>query len=205
MVNSRFGGFGKSRRGVSSIVGGVIFLVLLSAGFSSFLVAMDVQRDTVETQRTISNSMMEKTQERFEIAVSSDKDNSNQLGIQVKNQGSNPVEVAKVWIINKTTHDAKQWEVDYSDTYIPPGFGSNVLENTPLFLTNDNYQIKVVSALGTIEQSDLIVGGTNNLRAELLAIPPDVVIGQNVTVTMHVENIGNSKLLYVKSFDTTFY
>ena len=43
------------KRGISTIVGGIIFLILLTAGFSSFFVAMEVQSDTIEAQRTVSN------------------------------------------------------------------------------------------------------------------------------------------------------
>jgi hypothetical protein len=64
----------------------------------------------------------------------------------------------------------------------------------------DDYDIKVVSTLGTIEKSEFNVGGNNYLRATLLTIPPDVKINKNVTLTMHVENIGPIKLLNVKPF-----
>src|SRR3990172_7726877 len=72
------------KRGISTIVGGIIFLVLLTAGFSAFFVAMDVQSDTIDAQRTISDSLIDKTQEQFAIAVATDETNNNQLGIHVK-------------------------------------------------------------------------------------------------------------------------
>jgi len=186
------------RRGISTIVGGLIFLILLTSGFSTFYLAMDVQRDTINTQKIISDSIMEKTKEKFSISVSTDQDNNNELGIQVKNLGTNPVELADIWIVNKSgSFPAKKFEVDYNDAFVPAGYGTNILESKSLFMTTDEYDIKVVSTLGTIEKSELSVGGFNNLRAQLFAIPPDVRINENVTVTMHVENIGQSSLLNV--------
>src|SRR3990172_4593958 len=90
------------KRGISTIVGGIIFLVLLTAGFSAFFVAMDVQSDTIGAQRTISDSLIDKTQEQFAIAVATDETNNNQLAIHVKNQGPNPVEISNSWMINKS-------------------------------------------------------------------------------------------------------
>jgi archaellum component FlaF (FlaF/FlaG flagellin family) len=186
------------RRGISTIVGAAIFLVLFASATSTFFLAMDAQRDTINSQRAISDAIMEKTKEKFSIAVSTDESNSNKLGIQVKNLGTNPVEIDDIWIVNKSgSFPAKKYLIDYKDSVIPPGYGSNILENTPLTMLPDDYDIKVVSTLGTIEKSEFNVGGNNYLRATLLVIPPDVKINKNVTITMHVENIGPAKLLNV--------
>jgi len=190
------------RRGLSTIVGGAIFLVLFTGAFSTFFLAMDFQRDTINTQRAISDSIMEKTKEKFSISVSTDDIPAtvpnNQLAIHVKNQGTNPVEIDNIWIINNSgTHPAEKHLIDYKDSVIPPGYGIDILENSALFMYSDDYDIKVVSTLGTIEKADFIVGSANNLRAELISIPPDVKVGQNVTLTLHVENIGNTRLLNV--------
>ena len=66
----------------------------------------------------------------------------------------------------------------------------------------DDYDIKVISTLGTVKKVEYTVGAGNNLRAELLAIPPDVKVGQNVTLTMHVENIGKTRILNVQPVGT---
>ena len=142
-------------RGISSIFGGLIFLVLLTSGFSAFYMAMDVQRDTVYAQRDLSGSIIEKTQEKFEIAVSTDSNDNNRLGIQVKNQGQNPVEISNIWIINKSAtetppYSAVSYDVNYDDAFIPPGYGAPILEKTPLYMSPGEYDIKVVSVLGTI-------------------------------------------------------
>ena len=192
------------RRGISTIVGGAIFLILFASAFSTFFIAMDAQRDTINTQRTISDSIMEKSKEKFAIAVSTDDSNNNRLAIQVKNLGTNPVEVGNIWIINNSGNfPAKKYLIDYKDSIIPSGYGSDILDSTPLFMYADDYDIKVVSTLGTIEKSELTIGAGNNLRATLIAIPPDVKVGQNVTLTMHVENIGNTRLLNVAPVNDT--
>jgi hypothetical protein len=149
---------------------------------------------------------MDKTKEKFSISVSTDDSTNNRLGIQVKNQGTNPVEIGNIWIVNKSgSYPATKYLIDYKDSVIPPGYGSNILENTPLFMQTDDYDIKVVSTLGTIVKSGLNVGTGNNLQAELIAIPPHVKVGENVTLTMYVENIGSSHLLNVIPFGSYPY
>jgi len=196
MVNSY------NRRGISTIVGGIIFLVLLTSGFSSFYIALDVQKDTINTQREISKSIVEKTLEQFVISAGTDPVN-NKLGIQVKNQGPNPVEITNIWIINKSSveappNSANSYDIDYQDAFIPPGYGTPILENTPLYLGPNDYTIKVVSSLGSIKQTDLTVGGPNNLLAELFTIPPDVRQGENVTIALRVTNVGDTPLVDVQ-------
>ena len=54
-----------SRRGISSIVGALIFTVLMIAGFSAMSLALDSQTDIVNTQRVISDTELKKQQEQF--------------------------------------------------------------------------------------------------------------------------------------------
>lgn len=182
------------KRGISTIVGGIIFLVLLTAGFSAFLVAMDVQSNSMEAQRTISDTLIDKTQEQFSIAVATDESNNNKLGIQVKNEGPNPVQISNIWIINKSqvNQPTKKIEVNYNDAFIPAGFSAPILENQPLFMLPNDYDVKVISSLGTIQKSELKVGGVNYLQAELYALPADVRLGENATIVLRVTNIGPS-------------
>ncbi len=200
MVESSYKNHLNRKRGISTIVGGIIFLVLLTAGFSTFFVAMDVQSDTVNAQRTISNSIIEKTQEKFSIGVATDDTNPwHKLGIQVKNEGSNPIQISNIWIINKTQAGlpAKNIPINSSDAYIPAGYSLSILETQRLTINpalipgdDDLYDIKVVSTIGTIKQTELSVGGNNYLQAELFTIPPDVAHNENVTLALRVTNVG---------------
>ncbi len=189
------------RRGISTIVGGLIFVVLLTAGFSTFFVAMDVQSDTINAQKTISDSILDKTQEQFSIGVATDDSVSwPTLGIQVKNEGSTPVQISNIWIINKSLPDqpAKSIPINYSDAFIPAGYGISILENQFLQMKDptltpgfpDLYDIKVVSALGTIQETEISVGGSNYLLAEMFAIPPDVRHNENATIALRITNVG---------------
>ena len=64
----------------------------------------------------------------------------------------------------------------------------------------DEYDVKVISTLGTIRTVDLDVGGNNDLLVELFSIPPDVRIGENVTIAMRVTNVGDIDIENVTPF-----
>jgi len=191
----RFFKFNKNRnKGISSVVGGLFFLVLMTTGFSVYYVALENQSKMIDTQQAIADAEIKKIQEKYAISVASDPSDNNRLQIFVKNQGYHPIEIANVWIVNKTdaSEPATKYEVNYADSFVPAGWGGQILENTALYMVTDLYDIKTVSTLGTVRTAELDVNGINNLRAELYMISPDVKLGENATVVMYVTNIGST-------------
>jgi len=190
--------FSSSRRGISSVVGVLIFTVLMIAGFSAMSLALDSQTDIVNTQRVVADTELKKQQEQFDIVVSTDVDDI--LNISVDNRGQNPVEISRVWITNKTlpTQPAKPFSVNSNAAFVPSGFKSNILTTQPLYIIPDTYDVKVISTLGTVRTAELSDGTSNGLRAELITDPPDVIVGQNVTVAMFVTNTGSETIFNVR-------
>lgn len=164
------------------------------AGFSVLSLALDAQTDIVTTQRMISDIELKKQQENFGIAVSTDA--NNLLSISVTNLGQNPVGIESFWIINKTltAEPATRYDINYADSFVTGGATTQILTSQSLYMIPDTYDIKVVSSLGTIEIAELNVGvggsSSNSLRSVLVTAPPDVILGQNVTIGMVVTNIG---------------
>ncbi len=189
-----------NRRGLSSVVGALFFTVLMIAGFSVLSLALDAQTDIVKTQRIVSDIEIKKQQEQFGAFVSTDA--NDLLNVSVNNQGQNPVEISSIWITNKTLSDqpATRYSINYDDAFVPPGFTSNVVSTQTLAITPDKYDIKVISAMGSIKTVELDTngGGSNGLSAEMIADPPDVVIGKNVTIAMIVTNTGDIPITNVQ-------
>jgi len=174
-------------------VGALFFTVLMIAGFSVLSLALDAQTDIVTTQRIVSDIEIKKQQEQFGVLASTD--GSNILNVGINNLGQNPVEISSIWITNKTLSDqpVTRYNVNYDDAFIPSGFTNNVLSTQSLEMIPDAYDIKVISSFGTIKIIELVVGPgstSTGLRAELITIPPDVIIDHTVTVAMIVTNTG---------------
>ena len=193
-----------SRRGISSIVGSMFFLILMTSGFSVYFLSIQSQTDLVDTQQKVADTQIRKIQENYAISATTDTNDNNRLAIQVKNQGPFPLEVADIWIINKTDavngYPAERHLLNSTDSFIPIGYGKNILENKPLYMNPDEYDIKVISTVGTIRQTDIDVNGNDDLKVELFAIPPDVRIGENVTIAMRVTNVGDIDIENVVPF-----
>ena len=190
------------KKGISSIVGGIFFLVLMTSGFTVYYVALDSQSQMLETQQVIADYEVAKIREKFVVAASSDSGDSNRLSLQVVNTGNNPIKIADVWIINKTdaAEPAAKYDVDYRDASIPVGHSGNILANTPLYLISDIYDIKVISSIGTIQAVEYdVAGGSNILSAQMVAIPQDVRFGENVTVILMVTNTGDFDVKEVRA------
>jgi len=188
------------QKGISSIVGGIFFLVLMTSGFTVYFVALDTQSQMLDTQQIIADTEVKKIQEKFVVAASSSGVN-NLLSLQVVNTGNNALEIADVWIINKTgTEVATRYNLDYRDVSIPVGYSGNILENTPLYLISDIYNIKVISSIGTIQAVEYdVAGGSNILNAQMVAIPQDVRFGENVTVILMITNTGEFDVKEVRA------
>jgi len=77
--------FPRKRRGISTIVGSLIFLVLMVSGFSMLTLALDIQIDLVDVQRLVSDNEIKKNQEKFAIAASTDV--NSLLQVHVNNLG----------------------------------------------------------------------------------------------------------------------
>ncbi len=181
----------QNRRGLSSVVGALFFTVLMISGFSVLGLALDAQEDIVITQRVISDIEIKKQQEEFGVLASIDENDF--LSVSIQNQGQNPVEISSVWITNKTLSDqpAKRYAINYADAFVSSGSTTNVLDSQTLQLIPDAYGIKVISTLGSIKTVELDTNSCTSsigLRAELITDPPDVIMGQNVTVAMIVTN-----------------
>ena len=184
-----------TRRGVSSIVGAMIFTVLMIGGFSAMSLAMNTQTDIVKTHIAVADIDLKKQQENFNVSVFTNS--SNLLNVSVDNRGQNPVEISHLWITNKTLsgEPTTQFSINPNDAFVSSGSISNILSSQPLIITPNTYDVKIISSLGTIKTQELITSSSSNaLRAKLVTDPPDVILGQNVTITMLVTNTASASV-----------
>ncbi len=187
------------KRAVSTVVGSVFFLVLMTSGLSVSYLVIETQSDMIMAQQTIADSEIRKIQEKFTVTAYSDSTNNNKLALFIKNQAANSLEIDNVWIINKTapTQAAQNYDINYADAILAPGHGINLLENELLYMNPGDYDIKVVSSIGTIRTTQLNVGGNGPLNVKMIIDPPDVMIGENATAWIFVTNTGATKILNV--------
>jgi hypothetical protein len=176
----------KSRRGLSSIVGGLLFVILMVATFAVLGVALNSQTST------------------------------NYLVVDVKNDGQNHVEIANIVITNQTQaplfptliHDVP------SDTsLIVSGDEQDVVKTMNLKLdtavapsVSEKYFIKVISSLGSIrtgivecdQSSCQVVSGEGSVSATMILEGSTGVNTQQVAAILFVSNNSDETITQLK-------
>ncbi len=90
----------KKRRALSSIVGALLFVVLMVATFSVLGIALNTQTDIVSTARQVYDTDLKKQQEEFSANIYANA--TEFLIVDVHNQGQNSVEIFTVVVTNTT-------------------------------------------------------------------------------------------------------
>jgi len=91
----------KKRRGLSSVVGALLFVALMVATFSVLGIALNTQTDIVNTARDVSDIDLKKHQEDFIINTVFQAPGES-LQINATNLGQNAVEIFTVILTNNT-------------------------------------------------------------------------------------------------------
>jgi len=193
----------KKRRGLSSVVGALLFVVLMVATFSVLGIALNTQTDIVSTARDVSATDLKKQQEEFGIGVSTN--GTEILSIDVNNVGQNPVEIFTVVMTNVTDlgFPTTIIEIPSDTSFIPSGDEDDVVSTLDLKMKlapssnlTSTYNFKIISSLGTIKTATLqcsftecgsvSVGG--DLIIQLFADGPTGVNTKISTIIMFVTN-----------------
>ena len=188
-----------SKKGISTIIGGFIFLVIMVSAFTAFIIAFQIMTDLMEAQVKIGTESITKAREEFSVITSVKPSQANRLYVQVENTGNTPIQISDAWIINKTSspYAATLYEIAYQDSFIAPGSTKNIFENTLVTLQNKYHDIKVVSSIGTIVTKELIVP-LRPLNATMFISPSHISNGNNSTLSLLVTNRGNATVYDVK-------
>lgn len=190
------------RKAVSTIVGGMIFLIIMVGTFTAIITAFELQKSLTETQINVATNEIGKIQEEF--SASADVRN-NRLTLNVTNSGSVPLEVVDLFMINQSQSDAgiKFVEINYDDGLVPVGYNANILNGETTGIKDGTYDLKVVSSRGNIQIiEDFIVSngglGGSDCKVKAFVVPPNIANAGNATVIGHVFNQGTRTLYDVQ-------
>ena len=199
----------KNRTAISTIVGTFFFVVVMVGAFTAFILMMQTNSEFLNTQLSTSQNEIEKIQGQFTIAAAYDATGtSKRLCVSVKNAGSTPLEIADLFIVNKTNNEVRQFDIDFRDAFVPVSSIRQILDNQPITLTAATgtgtiYDLKVVSTSGVTQTTELKVFPTSlpdpRFNVTAFVYPLSSASGQNVTVGMHVHNRANTTLINVQA------
>ncbi|HXX06362.1 MAG TPA: hypothetical protein VEJ68_06045 [Candidatus Bathyarchaeia archaeon] len=178
---------GKNRRGLSSIVGGVFFLIIMVTGASYILYSMN-QLDTF-SQAIISKNQQDrdKVQENFQITSVTLA--NNKFNVTVQNTGMIPINITRLWVENKT--DAT-WPISkyVVNQIVTPGQTlSKIGQTLPLYAKSTQaYGLTLVTDRGNSEVALVNSASVKPLMIQLFVLPDTVPTGFDTTVLFAVTN-----------------
>jgi len=208
----------KNRRGLSTIVGALLFVVLMVATFAVLGVALDSQTEIVSTSRDVADKGLKKQQEDFTIS-SIVQPVADDLEVKLLNKGQNPTEIFTM-VITEVDDMAggfptNTFDIPSSTGYLAPGddVPTDIVSTTPISLTlaipptlQLEYEIKVISSLGTIKTLSVVCdeftcgpppgapAGPSSLTAQLFLDGPTGVNSKTSTIILFVTNNGEQPL-----------
>jgi len=206
----------KNRRGLATVVGGLIFIILMVSAFSMFGLALEYQGDMGQTAKIMANADLKKQQEDFKINIYANPPNQL-LTVDVENVGPNHVEIHTLIITNSTDaangFPTKVHDIPSDTWFVAPGYTQNIVSTTPITLKLaqnpgdiEVYQFKVISSIGTIKTTSLScddtrcgpVGTGGSLEATLFLDSPNGINTKTSTVIMFVSNTYDDPLTDVQ-------
>lgn len=209
----------QQRRALSTIVGALLFLVILVAAFGSLLTAMSFMTTFQQKSIDVASANVDQINEIY--SISTRVDTSCKLIVTVQNSGTIDIQIVELFVINSTDNGISRYDV--LNALVAPGNSRNATDPNTLSLngvspqtitltTNKSYEIKVVTERGTSQSKSVSMPATCNvanvLIGELVAAPPEIASNEEVTVAFVVVNRGESELQNVElagspSYDLT--
>jgi hypothetical protein len=214
----------KKRRGLSTIVGGLIFVMLMVATFSVLSIALTTQTEIVETSRAVAATELKQQQEKF-VFNAAQQLPGGFLEVELTNQGQNVAEMFTMIMTNKTDsgEPTQTIRIPSATSFLLPGdnIPTNVVSSLDLRMADpgagnrDDYVFKVISSLGTIKKISLSCDGDTGLcgtitppavgpvclSAQLFLDGPTGINTKTSTVIMFVQNCGIVPLEDVRPVD----
>lgn len=193
----------RQRRALSTIVGALLFLVVLVSAFGSILTAMSFMTTFQEKSIQVADANINQLNEIFSLNTKTSS--SCVLTTNVENKGAIPINIVELFVVDTTSNSLTRYDV--VNGLVSAGYTRNIADanslspaTTVTLAANKNYQVKVVTERGTAQSKTLSTPSsckTPALVGELVAAPPEIASNEEITVAFVVVNRGDETLYNV--------
>jgi len=206
----------KKRRGLSSVVGILLFVALMVPTFGVLGIVLNSQTDIVSTGREVADTGLKKHQEDLVFNTVLQLP-TGFLQVNLTNQGQNAAEMLTIIMTNKSDvgYPTRTFEIPSDTSFLTPRVdkSTNIVSTLNLRLDTpgpglrEDYDFKVISSLGTIKKLSVTCDDTGlcgpvfppptgpaSLSAQLFLDGPTGINTKTSTVIMFVQNTGGAPL-----------
>ncbi len=189
----------KKRRGLSSVIGMVFLVVVLSSTIGYFTYGVNLIEQLNNEVITKAMEMQDLTKEKFEI--SSVKIDGGKFNLTIYNTGELPINFTRIWVNNVTDSTWPLQNFTVNKIATPKQTITNIGQELNLqALESQAYSIKLITHRGNAEEFFVNAPNQEPLDLRLLALPESVSDGFRTTLLLTVTNnmTKNNVLLNIK-------
>ena len=183
----------KQRRALSTVVGGVFFLIAIITAASYFTSSMNLLEDFSENVIAAEQERENRKKESFDISRLTLI--NNKINLDVYNSGDIPISFSRLWIENVTGVD-QVYRFDLNQTVAPGSRAENILEFLPFVaLDTQSYKMKLVTDRG-LTQEFSVNASTDPLHLQLFALPEELPNNFKSTILLSVTNNSTENTIF---------
>ncbi|MDH3277580.1 MAG: LamG domain-containing protein [Nitrosopumilus sp.] len=183
----------KQRRALSTVVGGVFFLIVIITAASYLTSSMNLFEDFSENVIAAEQERENRKKESFEISRLTIA--NNKINLDVYNSGDIPISFSRLWVQNVTGVD-QVYRFDLNQTVAPGNMVENILQFLPFTaLPTESYKMKLVTDRGFTKEFS-VNASTDPLHLQLFALPEEVPTNFKTTILLSVTNNSTQNTIY---------
>jgi hypothetical protein len=177
----------KNRRGLSSIIGGVFFVIIMVTGTSYILYSMN-QLDNF-SQAIIAKNQQDRNKQQENFQITSVTLANNKFNVTVQNTGMIPINITRLWVENKTDTTWPISKYTVNQIVTPGQTLTKIGQTLPLYAkTTQAYGLTLVTDRGNSQVALVNSASAKPLMLQLSVIPDTVPSGFDTTLLFAVTN-----------------
>ena len=189
----------KNRRGLSSVIGMIFLVVVLSSVIGYFSYAINLVEQVNDQVILKGIESVDKSREDFEIVNT--RIDGGKFNLTIQNTGELPINFTRLWISNVTDNNWPLQNFTVNEIATPNQVISNVGQNMNLYsLESQAYSIKLVTQRGNSKEVSINSPNQEKMDLKLIALPETVPDKFRTTILFSVTNnmTNQNNLLNVK-------
>ena len=177
----------KYRRGLSSIIGMIFLVVIISSAIGYFTYAINLVEEVNDQLIMKGIESFDKFKENFE--VTNIRIDDGKFNLTIKNTGQLPINFTRLWVNNVTDNSWPLQNFTVNKVSSPGQVLYNIGQNLNLYaLESQSYTLRLVTERGNTFNVQISSPQDKALEMNLFSTPRSVLSGHDVTVWYGVTN-----------------
>lgn len=177
----------KNRRGLSTLVG-IVFFMIVFAGVATYVTYSMNQLDKFG-QTIIEKGQEDRNRDREQFEITTVSRDNNKFNITIQNTGELPLNITRLWIENKTDPSWGTQKFDINKAVSPGQTLTKVGQDLQLVaLDTQGYDIRLTTERGNAKEFLVNSASQEPVYLQLFVLPDNVPSGFNTTLLFAVTN-----------------